>query len=194
MEAKKILAAFFILLSFSSFSQSIAEQRKGHLRTQANLAGGFMFSQKDFRTYLTGDFDLFIDRGVSITGEGWFNFKSKDKYSTGLLRNHSFFGGFNYHPVKKGKWDPYIGLSPGIAMVNAREHCAGNCPDNIPPTVSGVAPLVSGVVGCNYYIGSVFNLFVKVRGVTGRFKGDLPELVSLHEMKITAGLGWNVSD
>jgi hypothetical protein len=60
-----------------------------------------MFSQKLFMPYLTGDFDLFVDDNVSITGEGWYNFKMND-FSTGLLRNHSIFGGLNYHPVKRG--------------------------------------------------------------------------------------------
>jgi len=187
METKKILTAGFILLSLSALAQSITENRAGHIRSQGNLAGGYLFGQNDFTAYIAGDFDLFFSDDVSYTGEGWYNFKTHDK-PTGLLENHALFGGFNYHPVKKGRWDPFIGLSPGMAIVKA----GYNDTEGVIQETLGVAPLISGTVGCNYYIGSIFHLFVKARGVGGRFRGDSPEFTPLNEMKITAGLGWNV--
>lgn len=187
METKKILTAGFVLLSFSSFAQPVIEHRAGNFRAQGNLAGGYLFAQKDFTAYITGDFDLFISDDVSFTGEGWYNFKTNDN-PTGLLENHSLFGGFNYHPVKKGRWDPYIGLSPGMAVVKAGYSDA----EDVVQKTLGVAPLISGTVGCNYYIGSIFHLFVKARGVGGRFRGDSPVFTPLNELKITAGLGWNI--
>ena len=192
MEAKKIITIVFLLLSFVSFAQSIDESRIGYLRAQANIAAGYMFAQKDIRPYIAGDFDLFVDDRVSVTGEGWFGFKVNNRFVTGLMRNHSIFGGLNYHLMKNGKWDPYIGLSPGIAFTQAFVPCHGNCTLEAPDPDSGVVPLVSGVLGCNYYIGSVFNLFVKFRGVAGRFRGNLHEFTQLNEIKISVGLGWNV--
>ncbi len=187
METKKILTAGFILLSLLSFSQSITDHRAGHFRAQGNLAGGYLFAQKDFTAYITGDLDLFLSDDVSFTGECWYNFQTNDR-RTGLLENHALFSGFNYHPLKKGRWDPFIGLSPGMAIVKAGYNDA----EGIIQETVGVAPLVSGTVGCNYYIGSIFHLFVKARGVAGMFRGDSPEFTPLNEMKITAGLGWNV--
>ena len=184
---KKILTAFILIAAFSASAQPIVENRKGNLRAQGNLAGGYLFAQKAAGAYLAGDFDLFIDERVSITGAGWYGFKISDN-TTGLIRNHAIFSGFNYHPVKKGRWDPFIGLSPGLAIAEL------NYSDNegIVQQTVGVAPLISGEVGFNYYVGSVFNLFVKARGVTGQTHGDAPTPTRLDEIKITAGLGWNL--
>jgi len=184
---KKILTSFLLLAVLSVSAQPIVENRKGNLRTQGNLAGGYLFSQKAAGAYLTGDFDLFLDEQVSFTGSGWYGFKVSDN-ATGLIRNHSILSGFNYHPVKKGRWDPFIGLSPGLGIAELKYADS----EGISQSTIGLAPLISGEIGCNYYVGSVFNLFVKARGVTGQARGDAPTPTRLDEIKITAGLGWNL--
>lgn len=178
-----LLTAITALVS----AQPIAERRVGSLRAQGNLAGGYLFSQKTFSASAAGDFDLFADDNVSVTGEVWYGFKTHNK-PIGLLHNHALFWGFNYHPLKKGRWDPYIGLSPGMAWVQAGYYDG----EGVAIKTFGVAPLVSGVIGCNYYAGSLFHFFVKARPVAGRFRGASAEFTSLSEMKIYAGLGWNV--
>lgn len=183
---KKILTALFVFIAVAVSAQPIVESRKGNVRSQGNLAGGYLFSQKAFGAYLAGDLDVFIDDHVSITGAGWYGFKLTDNES-GLLHNHAIFSGFNYHPMKKGRWDPFIGISPGVGITQVRF----NDSEGISNTTTGLAPLVSGEVGCNYYVGSVFNFFVKARGITGHFRGDAPSPVALNEIKLTAGLGWN---
>lgn len=184
-QRKKVLTLAFLFAALATVAQPITENRTGNLRAQGNIAGGYLFAQKNFRSYLTGDIDLFVDDNVSITGSVWYNFKDNDAF--GLLRNHSVFGGMNYHPVKKGRWDPFIGISPGVAIVTAGSYNVNDV-TNAPTT--GAAPLISGEIGCNYYVGSIFNLFVKVRGVAGHFNNSA-EFQKLHELKLTAGLGWN---
>lgn len=187
MEAgKKIITALLLFIAISASAQPIVESRKGNLRTQGNLAGGYLFAQKSAGAYLAGDFDLFIDERVSITGAGWYGFKTGDNRS-GLLRNHALFSGFNYHPVKKGRWDPFIGISPGMGIAEIKFMDG----EGVAQTTVGVAPLISGEAGCNYYVGSIFNLFVKFRAVTGQARGDAPAPVRLDEIKVSAGLGWN---
>jgi hypothetical protein len=83
-------------------------------------------------------------------------------------------------------------LSPGIGYVNAHAVCKGGCIPEYTEPHWGFAPLISGVIGCNYYVGSIFNFFVKARFVGGHFKGDVPEFQQLNEIKLTAGLGWNL--
>lgn len=183
---KKILTAFFLLAVLSVSAQPIVENRKGNLRTQGNLAGGYLFAQKAAGAYLVGDFDLFIDERVSITGAGWYGFKMSDN-SNGLNRNHAIFSGFNYHFLKKGKWDPFIGLSPGLGIAELQYSDS----EGIPQSTVGIAPLISGEIGCNYYVGSIFNLFVKARAVSGQVRGEAPTPARLDEIKISAGLGWN---
>lgn len=183
---KKILTVIWMLVTLSSAAQPILENRTGNLRSQGNLAGGYLFKQQAAGAYLAGDFDLFVDERVSIAGAGWYGFKMSEN-AEGLFRNHAIFSGLNYHPVKKGRWDPFFGLSPGIGIAEIRFADA----EGIQKTTVGVAPLISGEIGCNFYVGSIFNLFVKARAVTGHARGDAPAPVRLDEIKMSAGLGWN---
>lgn len=183
---KKIITVLLLFVAITSFSQPIVESRKGNLRTQGNIAGGYLFSQKAAGAYLTGDLDLFIDERVSISGAGWYGFKTGEN-DLGLYRNHAVFGGFNFHPVRKGRWDPFMGFSPGVGIAEIRYLDA----EGLSQFTTGVAPLISGEIGCNYYVGSIFNLFVKARAVTGQAGGKAPAPTRLDEIKITAGLGWN---
>jgi hypothetical protein len=179
METKKI-----ILLTALSFNiihvtaQPVVESRKGNIRAQGNLAVGYLFAKKQPSAYLTGDVDIFIHNNISVTGETWYNFKLKENL-TGLQKNHSTFWGFNYHFLSKGRFDPYI----KTGYINNE--------GIISQSAYGAAPLISGVVGCNYYVGSVFHFFVKARLLTGIYHSNIIAPQRLDEMKFSAGLGWN---
>jgi hypothetical protein len=154
METKiKIVATILSLfLSTRSFSQPIVEQRKGNVRVQGNIAGAYMFKQKAFIPYFTGDLDLFFDNHASIAGSVWVSLPLGPTKS-GLIHNHAILGGINYHPLKSGRWDPYIGFTPGLGLVQIEY----KKDDVIQRTPLSPIPLLSASVGCNYYIGSVFN-------------------------------------
>lgn len=169
------------------YAQSIIEQRKGHFRSQGNLAGGYLLSQKKMSAYVTGDADYFIDNHIALTGSVWFSVPLGKKTETGLKANHAWFGGINYHFLKKGRTDPFVGLTPGLGLVSA----AYRDGDVIKRTRIAPVPLLSAAIGCNYYIGSVFHFYVRLQGVAGQLLKNVPEPVNLHELKVTAGLGWN---
>jgi hypothetical protein len=188
METKKIiLLASFSMMMLAAQSQPIVENRKGNIRAQGNLAGGYLFKQKQASAYVTGDVDVFVHNNISVTGEAWYNFKLSEK-PTGLLNNHSIFWGFNYHFLPKGRLDPYIGFSPGVAIARAGYI---NSEGMYAESIYGVAPLISAVAGINYYVGSIFNFFVKARWNSGVFHSHVTSPQQLDEMKISAGLGWN---
>lgn len=187
MESKKLilLPLYCLVLQAAAQTLPITEDRTGFVRAQANLAGGYLFSQKSYSAYITGDADLYIHDKVSVAGEIWYSFATDD----GPLRqNHALFGGLSYHPVAHSRWDPYVGFSPGIGFAKIAYETDGNRRSS-PLTP---APLLGAVTGCNYYVGSVFHLFVKVRWVNGQVMGDAPFRTPLHELKITGGLGWNL--
>jgi hypothetical protein len=193
METKKIkttalIPLFLLLLVNTNKAQTIWEERKGCIRSQGNLSPGFLFAQKQATAYLDGDYDLFIDNRVSITGSGFFSFALNRKNQTGIKANHGIFWGMNYHFLPHGKWDPYIGLTPGIGIVQA----AYQSGEEIKRTPYTLVPLMSGVIGCNYYIGSIFHFFVKVQGVSGQVFSNLQTPMRLDELKVMAGLGWNM--
>lgn len=185
----RILLLLLSLLAFTQMpAQKIWEERKGCVRMQGNLAPGFLFSQKMASAYINGDMDLFLDNRVSFTGSVWYSFALNHKNDIGLKANHAMFWGFNYHFLKPSRWDPYIGIIPGVGIVQA------NYRDNdiLRRTKHSAVPLISASVGCNYYVGWIFHVFVKVQAVTGQAFSTLPSPVRLDELKIMAGLGWNL--
>ncbi len=185
----RLLLLLLSALTFSNVSaQKIWEQRKGCVRAQGNLAPGYLFSQKTASAYVTGDMDLFFDNRVSFTGSAWGSFALNHKNLTGIKANHAVFGGLNYHFLKAGRFDPYVGFTPGLGIVQV----AYKDGEEIKRTPYAPVPLVSASLGCNYYIGWIFHVFVKVQGVSGQVFSTLPAPVRLDELKITAGLGWNI--
>lgn len=169
-------------------SQRIWEERKGCVRTQGNLAGGYLFGQKVASAYFTGDIDVFVEDRVGVTGAAWASFATNRKNETGIKANHAVFWGINYHFLKPKRFDPFIGFTPGVGMVQV----AFKDGDVIKRTPFSIVPLVSATVGFNYYVGSIFNFFAKVQGVSGHVTANMPNPVRLEELKFTAGLGWNL--
>src|SRR3954468_15512904 len=79
-----IFIIFLLLLVVDAHSQKIWETRKGCVRTQGNLAGGYLFKQKQASAYVNGDIDLFIDDRVAFTGSLWYSFALNRKNEIGL--------------------------------------------------------------------------------------------------------------
>ncbi|HLP50236.1 MAG TPA: hypothetical protein VK154_05090 [Chitinophagales bacterium] len=185
----RILILLLSALAFTQLpAQKIWEERKGCIRAQGNLAPGYLFSQKIASGYVAGDMDLFFDNRVSFTGAAWYSFALNRKNETGLKANHALFAGLNYHFLKPGRFDPYIGFTPGIGLVQATYEEN----DELRKSKLAVLPLVSASIGFNYYVGWIFHVFVKVQGVTGQVSGTLPAPVRVDELKCMAGLGWNL--
>ncbi len=178
-----------ILFMHDSSAQKIWEARKGCIRAQGNLAPGYLFSQKFLAAYVTGEAEVFLDDRAAVNGAVWASFATNMKNTVGLTANHALFTGMNYHFLKPGRFDPYIGFSPGAGLVRAAYR---NSEGILQQGNFTIAPLISASAGCNYYVGWFFHFFVKVQGVTGQTFSNLPEPIRLDELKITAGLGWNV--
>lgn len=190
METQKVITlAFAVLLLNTLQAQSIIENRKGCINSQGNLAAGYLFAQKQVGAYFVGEAELFVDNRVSIAGATWLSFATTQKTKPGLRANHSILWGFNYHFLKKGRWDPYIGFTPGLGIVRTQYL---NDEGVLTRSSFAPVPLVSASLGCNFYIGSIFHFFAKVQGVSGQMLKDVPAPVRLEEIKCTVGLGWNL--
>lgn len=184
----RLLLLLSAMIATNVQAQKIWEQRKGCIRAQGNLAPGYLFSQKSASAYVAGDVDLFFDNKVSFTGSAFYSFALNRRTETGLKANHAIFAGLHYHFLKPGRFDPYIGLTPGVGIVQA----AYKENDLLKRSRFAAAPLISADIGFNYYIGSIFHIFVKVQGVTGQMLGTTPTPQRLDELKCMAGLGWNI--
>lgn len=187
METKKLILVPLLLAVLCTRAQvvPITQARTGFVRAQGNLAGGYLFSQKSYTAYLAGDADVYLSERVSVAGEIWYSLATNDD---NLRQNHSIFGGLSYHPVQHSRWDPYVGFSPGMGLAKLDYENEGTRHTSALTPV----PLLGVVTGCNWYVGSIFHLFVKVRWTNGQVMGDAPFRTPLHELKITGGLGWNL--
>ncbi|MCX6199942.1 MAG: hypothetical protein NTY88_12100 [Bacteroidetes bacterium] len=147
-----------------------------------------MFGQKAASAYLNGDIDVFVDDRVGVTGSAFYSFALNRNNQTGLKANHAVFFGINYHFLKPQRFDPFIGFTPGMGLVQA----AYKDGDVLKRTPYAAVPLLSAKIGFNYYVGSIFNFFAKVQGVTGQVVSTMPSAMRLDELKFMAGLGWNL--
>lgn len=170
--------------------------KKYLLRTQGNLSLGYMVKQKVVPSYIGGDFDFYFDERVSFYGEGsFFVTQTSDPVGYKIKHNHAILSGVNIHLVQGKRFDPYIGINPGIMISQFGPVGDVNLTVYNPPftqnTRVGVSPVFSVATGINYYVGSIFNFFVRVRYIQGQYFGTSMERIPLSEFRFSAGLGWN---
>ena len=187
---KRLVMLALVLMGIAAQAQdNNTFVKKYLLRTQGNLSVGYMVKQKTVPAYIGGDFDYFIDERVSWYGEGsFFVTGTSDEVGYKIKHNHAILTGVNIHLTKEKRFDPYIGINPGIMISQF-----GSTDMIIGPqyTKVGVSPVFSAAVGINYYVGSIFNFFVRARYIQGQFFANSMERIPLSEFRFSAGLGWN---
>jgi hypothetical protein len=189
MEKKKIALTWFVLalLWAQLAAQKDSVAKTGLLRAQANISGGYLFSQKKYAPYISANLDYYINESFSITGESWFSFDIVPDNQTGLRKNFSTFLGLNYHPVRYSRWDPYIGFAAGVGL-----HTVNFYQDTtLRESPVQLSPIVGVTAGLNYYIGSIFHFFVQCKFVAGGSNSSTYGRIYLEELKFSGGLGWN---
>jgi len=177
-----------LCLFHSSYALDIWESRRGFVRTQANLAPGLMQNQSRVNAYIAGDMDIFLDDQFSFAGSAWYSFSTIRNGQTGVTMNHSIFWGGSYHWLDAGRFDPYLTLQPGFGVARANYLNRGE----LATSAVEVVPLVSVSIGCNYYVGSMFHFLFRLQAVSGHLSSDMPQPMSLNELRCSVGLGYNL--
>src|ERR1019366_7044345 len=120
MELKKIMILATAVLLFTELpAQRIWEERKGCVALQGDVAPGYLFAQKSVSAYINGDIQMFVDDRCAFTRSIWISFATTRKNQPGLKANHAIFWGIEYHFLKPGRLDPFIGITPGLGLVRA---------------------------------------------------------------------------
>jgi len=176
-----ILINFLCLRTDAQDSLTI---RPGLLSAQLTISPSHMFCDNQTYIYLHGAFEGYLSKKVSVTGEVYYNVAGSSGNNT-FDYNHSLFFGTSYHFTKDDN-DLYIGVQPGISLtkINAKAN-------NIASSDFGIDPLVSAVVGYNYFAGSIFHFFLQSRYVMGDHNYNVHK--SLSEIRLSAGLGFNIN-
>jgi hypothetical protein len=146
------------------------------------------------RVYLHTTAEYYWDERVSMRGDLYF-LLVKDGNPGGMKHNHGFQVGLSYHLLKKSNIDPFIGVRAGLnyTQVQAMNLNDGvltalnyNVPAHIDPTWAPVA-------GINFYGQRVFHFFIEAAYMNGTYRPSVGPQMSLEEIRLSAGLGWNFS-
>jgi hypothetical protein len=185
---------------------AIAQQENGQyihkhlLRADASIVAGNMFKSNLSNVYVDGNLEYYLDNKISIRGDGIFLVGSKGLTddSVGLKDNHSLCLGVDYHFHTNSHLDPYFVFQPGLAYTSSYKQMAGpilygseqsNTKHYYSATLS---PYASAGFGVNYYFQYVAHLFLEARYVYENHMSDAPKPMSLEEVRITFGLGFNL--
>ena len=185
---EKIKAIPTVILLFILSLNCIAQEKSiitpGLLSAQLTLTPSHMFCDKQSYIYLHGSLEGYVTPKLSITGEIYFNAGSLSKNNT-FDYNHSLFFGPNWHFTKMNN-DLFVGFQPGLSLtkINAKNN-------NITESTAGVNPLISAVVGYNYFVNNIFHFFLETRYIMGEHNYDIHK--SLSEIRLSAGLGFNLN-
>jgi len=163
--------------------------RMGLVRAQATFTPSYFLKDNIQPIYLHGELSFFMSEHASINSDSyWLIGYQNDRRD--FRHHHSLFTGGAYH-LPTGKFDPYISFQPGIAVTELETYVLQEnqiVPDGRQLKVS---PLLSCGAGFNFYVGRFLHFFLNLRYVNGKYLHATDPL-PLHELRISAGLGWNV--
>jgi hypothetical protein len=187
MEKIKKLAFLFFL--FMMIGKTNAQEtpiiRKGLLRVQGTICPAYLISEKESTFYLHGNLEGYVSPKISFAGEVYYSLGNPSGNNSIFEFNHSLFFGSSYHFTKKNN-DLYIGIQPGLSFTkNAASE------ENFGPTQMGVNPLLSSLIGYNFYVNKFFHFFLQSRVVFGQHNFDVRR--DLSEFRFSAGLGFNIN-
>lgn len=175
-----ILSLLLPLCLIAQENNSIAQ--KGLLRATGTISFGSMTKHEQTNIYLHGVTEYFVSNDITARGDIYYYLKSGDKQM--LNQNHQLFAGASYHFTNSSNFVPYVGLQPGLALTEAN-FVVVNGKNNVE-----VSPLISGVVGFNYFASSWFHLFIDGRYVSGKHLSN-QKVIGLDEFRLSFGLGFN---
>ncbi len=202
----EIMVKKYLIILFVCFSCVIVAQQENtqfihkHLvRADASIVAGFLFKENISNVHIDGNAEYYMDNKVSIRGSASYMIGSDGLTadSVGLKDFHSIMLGGAYHFTTKGYFDPYFILQPGLSYTSSFKELAdpssstGDSPQR--KLYDGVvSPIATAGLGFNYYFQRFAHLFVETRYVYGRHLSEAPSPVSLQELRITFGLGFNL--
>src|SRR5579872_2057794 len=120
---RSVLVLFFIL-PFLMHAQKDSGRyvHKSMFRAQLTISPGYMLKEKIATIYLHGNFEYYLDKNISLRGDGFYfinsNYKSPGfpDFTYHLIYNHSVFAGADFHFNTSNHFDPYLGIGQGVSI------------------------------------------------------------------------------
>jgi len=186
---KQTLLSFTLLILFASNSLAQEDEiiKAGLVRAQMTISPSTLLVEDGSFFYLHGNLEGYLTNKVSISGDTYFYLGKLSGNDSPFDYNHKLFFGANWHFTNDNS-DLYLGLQPGISVTKL------NIITTLPLEAgasTGVNPLLSSLVGYNYYVNKYFHFFVQSRIILGEHNHDTP--VNISEWTLSAGLGFNIN-
>lgn len=160
------------------------------LMLQATVSPGYMFYKGGlWNSYFHATLEWCFDNRVSIRCDGSYFFTTQGDIKP-LKMNHSLLLGAFYHFPIKNKYDFYVGLQPGAALVQQTPYTYNDSTITNPRLK--VAPLITAAVGFNYFFWKYMNIFISIKYVHGNHIPEYGESIPLDELRISGGLGFQL--
>jgi len=187
MESSKIIALlFFIAINVVGLQAQNHQlkERKHLLKTSATISPGFLLQESPTNIYLHGFLEYYLSNKISLRGDAFYYI---NQHTTPFFKqNHSISWGGLYHFVE-GKFDPYIGLQPGINITSIYFFTD----DEILASDTNVVPILSINAGANYFISKYFHVFFSTTYIHGKYLNIFTQN-ALNEIRLSFGLGFNL--
>lgn len=152
---------------------------------QLTLSPSKMLSTNESYFYLHGALEGFVTNTLSFSGESYYSMGAMGTQESTFQYNHNLFFGASKHFVSNNH-DLYIGLQPGVSFTKINSNLVPDIESKM-----GVNPVISEVVGYNFYVNKLFHFFVETRFIEGTHKYTLAK--SLNEVRFSAGLAFNIN-
>lgn len=198
---KPLITVILVCLSLLMSAQQPNEQfiHKHLVRVDASIVKGYMLKENFQTVHLNGNAEYYTDNKISIRADANYMLGSigLTSDSIGLDKNSSVLLGASYHFHTNGHFDPYFIFQPGIAYTSSykQNNTSLITMNEIPEKTrynGTLSPIATAGLGFNYYFQRFAHLFLETRYVYGQHLSNAPSPISLQELRITFGLGFNL--
>jgi hypothetical protein len=185
MVTRIISSVFLLMIAHTIWAQSDF-QKDGILRATATFALGSPLASASTHAYVKGELEYYLQENWSVRGD--IDVKVGDLAKKQEFTDyHSGFAGIVYHVNSTSFWDPYIGLQPGVVFAGTRTLVE----PNTYVVRRGTFPVLSPVLGVNYYAKQYFHAFVNLRYIQGHRNSQLAPY-DLSELRLSFGLAFHL--
>lgn len=184
----KLLFLFLFATFFGGhgIAQNSFPLTDGLLRANFTISPGYLLKQKSFTIYLHGEIEYFPEDKLSLKGD-FFYYIDSQQNGMGFETNHSILAGGVYYFGKSGLI-PYFGLQPGVNISKYKDNGSAN----MFVSKRQISPVFSATSGFVFIFHNYFNFYFSLNYINGKFFADLPQPEKLNEIRLSAGLGFNI--
>jgi hypothetical protein len=200
--SKCILIPSLLIFTTALSAQQVHSQyiHQHLVRADASIVRGYMFRSDLKNVHLNGNLEYYLDNKISVRGDANYMLGSigNTEEFMFLKDDISVMLGCTYHFKTENHFDPYVIFQPGVAYTSSYIDLStsafeqGISVDGVRRYNGSLSPLASVGVGANYYFQRFAHLFLETRYVHGQHLSEAPSPISLDELRITFGLGFNV--